>query len=95
MSEIANATTTPIEFRNKLYPIYNGEIMDNAKWFESYSITIQEFVSPGSTTEMTTSSTTVAPKSSSSSVSSKSIGFKVILEILIFWVSVKFVVSNI
>lgn len=93
MTNIAFDTTTPMELRNKL-STYHGEIKYNEKWFNRNSNTIREFVNPGSTKSLESTSTTTTEKSpkQNSNASSKLHSFIVLLQILALSISVKFLV---
>lgn len=98
MSEIAFATTIPVEIRNKLSAIYNGEIKNNQKWFDRNSIAIREIINPGSTTNPVTTpseaATTQNPSKDSSSASSIFHDYATILQILAMSLSIKFFVNT-
>lgn len=96
MWEIAIATTMPVEIRNKLTAIYHGEIENNQKWFDRYSIAIREIINPGSTNISTTTPaiTTQDPSKDSSSAPSIFHNYVTILQILAMSLSIKFFVNT-
>jgi len=45
--EIAFSKNTPVEYRNKLVPVYQSEIQDNEKWYDNGSPeAIWEYINP-------------------------------------------------
>jgi len=97
MMEMAFKSDTPVEFRNKLVPVYQNEVKDYEKWYHNGSPrTIWEHINPSAKgmpldpSDVHTS--TPSPTKDDSSASSRLHNYAVILQILALSVSVKFLV---
>jgi len=95
MIEMAFKSDTPIEYRNKLVPVYQNEVKDYEKWYHNGSPeTIWVLINPLAKGWPLDPSDvpTPSPTRDDSSASSRLHNYAVILQILALSVSVKLLV---
>jgi len=97
MMEMAFKSDTPVEFRNKLVPVYQNEVKDYEKWYNNGSPrTIWVHINPSAKGWSLDPSdeymTTPSPTKTDTNASSRLHNYAVILQILALSVSVKLLV---